>query len=105
MGLTFTNLCPHYYGKSEICGPCAMKVLFFNNPPFFLAHGGMQTWTEALMRSLAQIGVEVEPERWWDDQQKGDIIHYFLRPPIVNIRAAHDKGFKMVLTDCLDQTS
>ena len=82
-----------------------MKVLFFNNPPFFLAHGGMQTWTEALMRELAGLGVEVEPERWWDDKQKGDIIHYFMRPPIVNVRAAHDQGFKVVMTDCLDQTA
>ena len=82
-----------------------MKVLFFNSPPFFLVHGGMQTLTEALMRDLAGLGVEVEPERWWDDKQKGDILHYFLRPTIVSVRAAHDKGFKMVMTENLSQTA
>jgi glycosyltransferase involved in cell wall biosynthesis len=82
-----------------------MKVLFFNSPPFFLAHGGMQTLTEALMRELAALGVEVEPERWWDDQQKGDILHYFVRPHIVNVRSAHEKGFKMVMTENLSKTA
>lgn len=82
-----------------------MKVLFFNNPPFFLAHGGMQTLTEALMRELAALGVEVEPERWWDAGQKGDLIHYFLRPSVVDVRLAHDKGFKVVMTENLDFTA
>jgi glycosyltransferase involved in cell wall biosynthesis len=82
-----------------------MKVLFFNSPPFFLVHGGMQTLTEAVMRELTGLGVEVEPERWWDDKQKGDIIHYFVRPTIVSVRAAHEKGFKMVMTENLSQTA
>jgi glycosyltransferase involved in cell wall biosynthesis len=82
-----------------------MKVLYFNNPPFFLAHGGMQTLTEAVMREMGNLGVEVEPERWWDENQTGDIIHYFLRPPIVNVRAAHGKGIKMVMTENLDHTA
>jgi hypothetical protein len=82
-----------------------MKILFFCNPPFFLTHGGMQTLAEALMRELAGLGVEVEPERWWDENQRGDIMHYFLRPPIANVRAAHAKGFKVVMTENLGQTA
>jgi len=65
----------------------------------------MQTLTEAVMRELAALGVEVEPERWWDERQNGDIIHYFLRPPIANVRTAHIKGIKMVMTENLDQTA
>ncbi len=57
------------------------------------------------MRELSALGVEVEPERWWDEKQTGDIIHYFCRPPIANIRAAHAKGFKMVMTENLDVTA
>jgi len=82
-----------------------MKVLFFSNPPFFLTHGGMQTMAQALMRELAGLGVEVEPERWWDENQKGDILHYFVRPPMANVRAAHAKGFKVVMTENLGQTA
>lgn len=82
-----------------------MKVLFSNNLPFFLAHGGTQTLLESLMRELASLGVEVEPERWWDDQQTGDILHYMNRAPILNVRAAHAKGFKVVMTENLDKTA
>src|SRR5580658_8500199 len=57
------------------------------------------------MRELAALGVEVEPERWWDDKQKGDIIHYFVRPPVMNLRAAHIKGIKMMMTENLSQTA
>jgi glycosyltransferase involved in cell wall biosynthesis len=78
-----------------------MKVLFFNNPPFFLVHGGIQTLIESLMRELAALGVEVEPERWWDENQKGDIIHYISRPTAMTVRAAHQKGFKVVMTETL----
>jgi glycosyltransferase involved in cell wall biosynthesis len=82
-----------------------MKVLFFNDPPFFLAHGGFQTLTEALMRELAALGVEVEPVRWWDDTQKGDIIQVLLRPGIANVQAAHEKGIKMVMTENIGHTA
>jgi len=57
-----------------------MKILFSHSQPFFLAHGGAQTLLEALMRELAGLGVDVEPERWWDENQTGDIIHYMNRP-------------------------
>jgi len=82
-----------------------MKVLFSNSLTFFLAHGGTQTLLESLMKSLAGLGVEVEPERWWDENQTGDILHYMNRPPLFNVRAAQAKGFKVVMTELLDQTA
>lgn len=83
-----------------------MKVIFSHNLPFFLAHGGMQTLSENLMREIAGLGVEVEQERWWDPNQKGDILHYIMRPPMaVNVGFAHEKGFKVVMTENLDQTA
>ncbi len=83
----------------------AIKVLFSNNLPFFLAHGGIQTLTEALMRELKALGVEVEPERWWDENQTGDILQFMCRPPAFNVRAARQKGFKTIMTETLDQTA
>ena len=66
----------------------------------------MQTLSESLMREIAGLGVEVEQERWWDPQQKGDILHYIMRPPYaVNVRLAHEKGFKVIMTENLDQTA
>ncbi len=82
-----------------------MKVLFSHSLPFFLAHGGSQTLIEALMRELANLGVQVEPVRWWDDQQTGDILHYVGRPNTHSIGLAHEKKFKVVMTDLLDQTA
>ena len=82
-----------------------MKVLFSCSIPFFLAHGGSQTLAEALMRELQQLGVEVEPACWWDGEQTGDILHYIGRPSTLNMRLAHAKGFKVVMTDLLDQTA
>ncbi len=82
-----------------------MKVLFSHSLPFFLAHGGSQTLIEALMRELANLGVQVEPVRWWDENQTGDIIHHVGRPATGGIRLAHEKKFKVVMTDLLDQTA
>jgi len=83
-----------------------MRVLFSNNVPFFLAHGGTQTLIESLMRELSALGVTAEPERWWDETQRGDVLHYFGRPPSAqHVRFAHEKGFKVVMTESLDQTA
>lgn len=81
-----------------------MRVLFSHGLPFFLAHGGTQTFAESLMRELPALGVEVQPERWWDETQLGDIIHFIGRPlSIAHIRLAKQKGFRVVLTEFLDQ--
>jgi glycosyltransferase involved in cell wall biosynthesis len=82
-----------------------MKVIVSHSVPFFLTHGGMQTQIEALMREVTNLGVEVEPERWWDDRQRGDILHYFLRPSIENLQMAKRAGFKIVVTDLIGQTA
>lgn len=82
-----------------------MKVLFSCGVPFFLAHGGSQTLTEGLMGGLQSLGVEVEPARWWDGEQTGDILHSIGRPSLLNVRLAHAKGMKVVMTDLLDQTA
>ena len=39
--------------------------------------------------------------RWWDDAQSADVIHYFGRPPMPYLAAAHTKGIKVVLNQLL----
>lgn len=82
-----------------------MKVLFSLSLPFFLAHGGATTLIQSLWREIAELGVDVEPVRWWDEAQTGDIIHHFTRPSVLYTRLAQQKGFKVVLTQNLDQTA
>ena len=81
-----------------------MKILVNCNLPFALAHGGMQTQIEQTQRALQSIGVEVEPLRWWDSTQRGDVIHYFGRIPTVHIELAHQKGIKVVISELLGTT-
>ena len=79
-----------------------MKVLLWTNIPFFLAHGGVQTHMDNLLRYLPDFGVEAEPLRWWDSAQTGDLIHAITRPETGVVRLAHDKGMKVVMSDILD---
>ncbi len=78
-----------------------MRVLVDHPNPFLLAHGGFQIQIEQTAAALKQAGLEVEFLRWWDEGQRGDIIHYFGRPPIAYITAAHRKGVKVVLAQLL----
>ena len=78
-----------------------MKVLFDHPNPFLLAHGGFQTQIEQTKKALGAVGVEVEWLRWWDDQQNGDLIHYFGRPHPAYIRQAQAKGMKVVMSELL----
>lgn len=78
-----------------------MKALFDHPNPFLLAHGGFQIQIEQTKKALEANGVEVELLRWWDDQQKGDLIHYFGRPHPVYIRQAQAKGIKVVMSELL----
>jgi glycosyltransferase involved in cell wall biosynthesis len=77
-----------------------MKVIVSHNIPFYLAHGGLQTLIQALMKELTLLGVDVQPERWWDPDQTGDILHYFGRP--MNVGLAKQKGLKTVMTETFD---
>ena len=78
-----------------------MKVLFDHPNPFLLAHGGYQTQIEQTKKALEAVGVEVEWLRWWDDKQKGDLIHYFGRAHPGYIRQAQGKGIKVVMSELL----
>jgi glycosyltransferase involved in cell wall biosynthesis len=78
-----------------------MKVLIDCHTPFILAHGGGQIQIEQTMSALKEIGVSVEPLRWWDESQKGDILHHFGRIPTVTLRQAHEKGLKVVMSPLL----
>jgi glycosyltransferase involved in cell wall biosynthesis len=78
-----------------------MKVLINCSLPFALTHGGQQIQIERTQAALQSIGLEVEPVRWWDDKQTGDIIHYAGRMPAVQIELAHQKGIKVVMAELL----
>lgn len=78
-----------------------MKVLFDHPNPFLLAHGGFQIQIEQTKKALEKTGVEVEWLRWWDSDQSGNIIHFFGRPSGGYIDFAHQKGFKLVMSELL----
>src|SRR5213594_2196272 len=78
-----------------------MKVLISCNLPFALAHGGQQIQIERTMAFLQAVGLEVEPLRWWDEKQSGQIIHYFSRVPVPHVELAHQKGIKVVMGELL----
>ena len=78
-----------------------VKILVYCTLPFALAHGGQAIQIQQTMAALAGIGVEVEPQRWWDETQTGDLILYFGRMPAHHILFAHQKGIKVVISDLL----
>lgn len=78
-----------------------MKVLFNCGLPFALAHGGQAIQIQQTMAALKGIGVTVEPLRWWDESQTGDLIHYFGRMPPEQIRFAHQKRIRVVMGELL----
>jgi glycosyltransferase involved in cell wall biosynthesis len=82
-----------------------MKILIDHQLPFLLAHGGLQIQIERTKQALEDIGVEVEYLRWWDDSQRGDIIHFFGRAHPLHIDLAHGKGMKYVMTELLSGQS
>lgn len=78
-----------------------MKILIDHQLPFALAHGGLQIQIEQTKAALEEASLEVEYLRWWDAEQKGDIIHFFGRPNPSHINFAHAKGMKYVMSDLL----
>ncbi len=78
-----------------------MKILFDHPNPFLLTHGGLQIQIEQTKAGLESVGVDVEYLRWWDDRQKGDLIHYFGRPSCDYIRLAHQKNIKVIMAPLL----
>ena len=80
-----------------------MKVLFYQLKPFSLTHGGLQTQILQTREALARLGVETEFLRWWDGDQRGDVLHFFGRMPTPLLQLAQQKGMKVVLTDLLTE--
>ncbi len=78
-----------------------MKILIDHQLPFALAHGGLQIQIERTKAALEESGLEVEYLRWWDTEQKGDIIHFFGRANPRHIQFAHGKGMRYVISDLL----
>ena len=76
-----------------------MKILIDHQLPFMLAHGGLQIQIERTKQALEDAGVEVEYLRWWDDSQRGDIIHFFGRANPSHIDFAHAKRMKYVMSE------
>jgi glycosyltransferase involved in cell wall biosynthesis len=76
-----------------------MKILIDHQLPFLLAHGGLQIQIERTKAALEAVGLVVEYLRWWDDSQKGDIIHFFGRANPSHIDFAHAKGMKYVMSE------
>jgi glycosyltransferase involved in cell wall biosynthesis len=81
-----------------------MKVLFDHHLPFALAHGGFQRQLFQTKSALEQAGVETDFVRWWDDAQRGDIIHFAGRPAADYIAFAHGRGCKVVIAELLTAT-
>ena len=75
-----------------------MKVLFNHSSPFALAHGGFQIQIEQTKEALEKLGIEVEYVRWWDEGQKGELIHHFSAPPVGFLKLAREKGIPSVVT-------
>ena len=74
-----------------------MKILFNCLLPFALAHGGMSTQIEQTKAALEGLDVEVEYLRWWDPDQRGDLIHYFTPAPPEHIQLAQAKRIPLVM--------
>ena len=50
------------------------------------------------MAALEKLGVTVEPLRWWDETQSGEVLHHFNRIPTFLQRMAQEKGMKVVMS-------
>lgn len=82
----------------------AMKILIDHNSPFLLAHGGVQVQIEQTKTALEKQGVEVEYIRWWDEHQKGDLIHFFGVPSVTYQNLGRKKGLPILCTALLSET-
>jgi glycosyltransferase involved in cell wall biosynthesis len=80
-----------------------MKILINCPLPFALAHGGHQIQIQRTLAALEAVGVQVEPVRWWDEKQTGDLIHYFGRMPVGHIKLAHQKNLKVLMAELLTE--
>lgn len=82
-----------------------MRILFDFPFPFSLARGGMQVQIERTMAALRDRGVEVEPLKWWCDDQSADVLHYFGRPDSRYVQLARACGMRVVMSELLGGVS
>jgi glycosyltransferase involved in cell wall biosynthesis len=78
-----------------------VKILVNFSLPFLLAHGGAQIQIIQTLAALKAASVDAEPLRWWDENQRGDLIHHFGRMPAEHIRLARQKKIKTVMAELL----
>ena len=81
-----------------------MKILFDCSTAFSLAHGGVQIQIEQTKTALERLGIEVEFWRWWDDRQRGDLIHFFGTAQNAYLQKAREAGIPVVLTSLFSET-
>lgn len=81
-----------------------MKILFDHSSPFILAHGGFQIQIEQTKKALESLGAEVENLRWWDAEQKGDLIHHFSPARNMYLKLAQAQQLPVVMTTLLSET-
>jgi glycosyltransferase involved in cell wall biosynthesis len=80
-----------------------MKVLFYHLVPFALAHESLQMQISRTLEALKALGVEVEFLRWWDGQQRGEVLHFFGRLSMDHLEQAHGKGMKVIQAELLTE--
>lgn len=81
-----------------------MRVLFDHSSPFLLAHGGVESQILKTKSALEAHGVEVDFLRWWDAEQRGDLIHYFNAAPSSYLGLARKIGMPVVMTTLFSTT-
>jgi len=92
------------FNGAHVQTPPKMKVLFDHHLPFALAHGGFERQLVQTMLALKQAGVETDCVRWWDDAQRGDLIHFAGRPATDYITFAQGRGCRVVVAELLTAT-
>jgi len=78
-----------------------MKIAFDAGHPFHWADGGIRVLCERVFNSLEKRGVDVQPVRWWDKEQKYDVLQTFYYPNNIT-RYSLAKEVKTVAYTCLD---
>lgn len=92
---------PFAAGRGHIA---RVKILIDQHLPFLLAHGGANTQVEQTRLALERAGVEVEFLRWWDENQRGDLIHFFGAPPAGYLNLARLKHLPVITNTLFTDT-
>lgn len=71
-----------------------MKVLLYDSTNAFFTPGGKTTHALKLQKEIANLGVQIEFTRWWDQSQKDSELIHFLQPDPVMARQAKQRGMK-----------